>query len=72
MQILIFSDSQAALNALSSPQVTSRPVAECLNALSEQAHLNKVTLVCVLGHRGVLGNEEADKLARQSISYAVT
>jgi hypothetical protein len=43
--ILIFSDSQAALKALRSPKVTSRLVVECLNALSELAHLNEVTLV---------------------------
>jgi ribonuclease HI len=65
-RILILSDSQAALKALSSLKVTSRLVAECLDALSELACLNEVTLVWVPGHCGVFGNEEADKLARQA------
>jgi hypothetical protein len=52
--------------ALSGPKVTSRLVAECLGALSELAGLNEVTLVWVLGHRGIFGSEEADKLARQA------
>jgi len=64
-RILIFSDSQAALKAFSGPKVTSGMVAECLDALSALASLNKVTLVRELGHRGISGNEEADKLARQ-------
>jgi ribonuclease HI len=62
--ILIFSDSQAALKALSGPKVTSGLVAECLDDLSALASLNKVTLAWVLGHGGISGNEEADKLAR--------
>jgi ribonuclease HI len=65
-QILLFSDSQAALRALSSPKVTSALVAECLDSLSVPASLNEVTLVWVPGHRGNLGNEEADNLARQA------
>jgi hypothetical protein len=65
-RILIFSKSQAALKALSSPKVTSELVVECLNALSALAGLNEVTLTWVLGHRGILGYEEADKLAIQA------
>jgi ribonuclease HI len=65
-RILIFSDSQAALRTLSSPQVTSGLAAECLDTLSALACLNDVTLTWVPGHCGFLGNEEADKLARQA------
>jgi ribonuclease HI len=65
-RILLFSDSQAALNALSGPKVISRLVAECQDALFALANLNEVTLIWVLGHHGILSNEEADKLARQA------
>ena len=65
-RIIIFSDSQASLKALSSPKVTSGLVAECLDALFALASLNKVTLIWVPGHCCILGNEEADKLARQA------
>jgi hypothetical protein len=65
-RILIISDSQAALKALSSPKVMSRLVAEYLDALSELAGLNEVTLVWVTGHCGIFGSEEADKLVRQA------
>jgi ribonuclease HI len=65
-RILIISDSQAALNALSSPNVTSRLVVECLDALSELTGLNEVTLVWVPGYCGIFGNEEADKVDRQA------
>ena len=60
MQILIFSDSQAALKALSSPKVTSGLVAECLDALTA------LSSALVQGHRGIHGNYEAGKLARQA------
>jgi ribonuclease HI len=63
---LIISDSQAALKAFSSPNATSRLVAECLDALFELAGLNEVTFFWVPGHCGIYGNEEADKLARQA------
>jgi ribonuclease HI len=63
-RFLIFSDSQAVLKALNGTKVTSRLVAECLDALSALADINKVTLIWVPGHRGICGNEQADKLAR--------
>jgi ribonuclease HI len=63
--ILIFSDSQAALKALSSLKVMSRLVAECLDALSVLANQNEVILIWVPGHCGIPGNEKADKLAQQ-------
>jgi hypothetical protein len=65
-RVLIFSYSQAALKALSSPKVTSGLVAECLEALSALTSLNEVTLVWVPGHCGITGNEEADKHAKQA------
>jgi hypothetical protein len=52
-QILIISDSQAALKALSSPKVTPRLVVQCLDVLSELAGLNEVTLVWVPGYCGI-------------------
>jgi ribonuclease HI len=70
-RILIFSDSQAALKALNGPKVTSRLVAECLEALSALADLNKVTLIWVPGHRGICGIEQADKLARQASATSI-
>jgi hypothetical protein len=65
-RILIFSDRQAALKALSGPKVTSRLVEECQEALSALATINEVTLIWVPGQHGILGNEMADKLARRA------
>jgi hypothetical protein len=70
-RILIFSDSQAALKAVNGPKVTSRLVAECLDALSALADLNKITLIWVPGHRGICGNEQADKFARQASATSI-
>jgi ribonuclease HI len=62
-RILIFPGNQAALKALSGPTIYSRLVAECLDALSALSRLNEVTLIWVPGHQGIVGNEQADKLA---------
>jgi hypothetical protein len=65
-RILIFSDSQAALQALSGPKVISKLVEKFQEALTALATLNEVTLIWVPGHYGILGNEMADRLARQA------
>jgi ribonuclease HI len=64
-RILIFSDNQVALKALSSLNVPSGLAAACLDALSALANQNEVTFVWVPGHCGIPGNEKAVKLARQ-------
>jgi ribonuclease HI len=70
-RILIFSDSQAALKAINGPKVTSRLVAESLDALSALADLNKVALIWVPGHQGTHGNQQADTLARQTLASSI-
>ena len=71
-RILIFSDSQASLKALSRQKVTSGLVAGCPDALFALATLNEVTLIWVPGHRGILGSEEADKQLRTGLSINIT
>lgn len=67
-RINICSDSQAALKAVESWHFSSKLVLECRNALQELSRLNVVTLLWVPGHSNILGNEEADHLAREGSS----
>ncbi len=60
----ICSDSQAALNAISSVQFNSKLVLECRKLLMRLAEKNSVSLIWVPGHTDVQGNEFADELAR--------
>lgn len=62
--ICIFSDSQAALNALKSMTYTSKLVWECYKQLQQLSCRNKVNLYWVPGHCGIEGNEKADQLAK--------
>ena len=63
--ICIFSDSQAALKALSAFECYSKLVWECIALLKELAMKNRVHLLWVPGHCGIAGNENADQLARE-------
>jgi len=64
-EIAILSDSQAAIKALSSSNINSIMVLECLGKLNDLGRNSKVTLLWVPGHVRVEGNEQADTLARK-------
>ena len=66
--IVIFSDSQAAIKALSSNVFSSNLARLCHEKLNELSRNNKVALFWVPGHVGVAGNEIADELARKGAS----
>ncbi|KAJ8980449.1 hypothetical protein NQ317_001622 [Molorchus minor] len=68
--ILIYSDSQAALQALACNKIKSKLIWNCLETQQTLGNQNKVTLKWVPGHKGVEGNEEAhpcEKGLRNSI-----
>lgn len=63
--VLICSDSKAAIQALACTQVSSRLVSECRQLkLTLQSSGKNIRLAWVPGHVGVSGNEMADELAR--------
>lgn len=61
--IFICTDSRSAVEAISSPVISSKTVRECKTILNEIGSSNKVTVLWVPAHRGIIGNEKADSLA---------
>jgi ribonuclease HI len=62
--IYILSDSQAAIEALDGHQITSKLIWDCHQSLTQLAIHNRVQLIWVPGHEGIVGKETADQLAR--------
>lgn len=67
-RIAILSDSQAALKALTSFEIDSNLVWNCLERLNLIGNTNRLTLMWIPGHSGFDGNEKADELARKASS----
>jgi ribonuclease HI len=63
-RIFIVTDSQAALGALRTCEVSSGLVLDCLRRANELGANNDLKLVWVPAHAGVAGNQEADLLAK--------
>jgi ribonuclease HI len=64
-RIHICSDSRAAIAVLANTTTESSLVWECMQALEKLSKSNKVTLMWIPGHEGILDNEEADRLAKE-------
>jgi ribonuclease HI len=64
-RIHLYTDSQAAIKALSSYKVESKMVMDCINALTGIATYNEITLIWTPAHSSILGNEKADLLAKR-------
>jgi ribonuclease HI len=64
-QIIIWSDSQAAIKAIENNILTSKTTRDCVDKLNILGMNNFVTIGWIPGHSGLLGNEIADKLANE-------
>ena len=66
-KIVIRSDSQSALQAINSTNITSSIVDECIKHLETLAKNNHVTLQWIKAHVGHVGNEAADNNAKMGV-----
>ena len=64
--VKFYVDSQAAISAIGNPRVKSHAVAEAIDNLNALAETTKsVTLVWIPAHKGHVGNERADDMAKE-------
>ena len=64
--INIFSDSQSSIDALRSQHTSSLLVLNTNEQLTNAAKRNLITIIKVKSHTGIIGNDRADSLAKQS------
>jgi ribonuclease HI len=70
--IYILSDSQEAIKALDTHQITSKLAWDCYQSLTQLARRNRVQRTWVPGHEGIVRNEMADQLARTGSEHLFT
>nr|CAH7732332.1 unnamed protein product [Callosobruchus chinensis] len=70
--IYVNTDSRVALMALASNHYTSNLVWDCHNTLKTLAKTNRVTLSRVPSHSGIIGNERADRCAKEGAGLSLT
>ena len=56
----IFTDSQMAINAITTKTVKSKTVLDYKNAINSYSEHGKIRIIWVPGHHGVRGNERAN------------
>ena len=64
VNVIINTDSQAAIGALRNPKITSKVVLDCVKTLNELANDRKVHIRYVTAHSNITGNEIADFCAK--------
>lgn len=62
--IIIWTDSLSSIQAITTLNIRSRTVIECLNALNHLGTTNTLELRWIAAHTGIWGNEKADELAK--------
>jgi ribonuclease HI len=61
--VFIFSDSQAAIQAIAKHTIKAKTVKTCIEQLNSLGSMNNVTISWVPGHSEIPGNDTADELA---------
>ena len=69
--VIIYSDSQAALQSLFADNISSRTVQQAVNSLNALGRSVNIILRYVKAHSGIEGNELADSLAKDASSKLV-